>query len=416
MGVRTAFALAVLLLACRGDATGGGGTPTAASSTGAVGKSRSETAGAAAAAECGEDPFAVAYAIYAMPWGSQGTRAQATATAGPLADDEVVPLTAEARSQAGGGPGRLQCRVDSLPAPGLGPGVVGAALPGHRVLLVGGSTPGAVVRPTTRSYVSIGGRWTTAELSAARTSHTATALADGRVLVTGGFQSTVVQALRSSEVFDPASNQFVPTGDMRAARANHAAALLPDGRVLIVGGQDERAQLLATTELYDPAGGQFLPGPEHGAGQVLAAVPLQDGRVLVIGAQVASLFDPVRATFTAVGKPLAARTGGASAVRLTDGRVLVTGGFSGARSTALAEVFDPATGSFAPVGPMQAARRFHLVLPLPDGRAWVLGGIGEDGDSLDSTELFDARAGSFTMHTVRLARAGAELAGTVLVP
>ncbi len=122
------------------------------------------------------------------------------------------------------------------PAPGFGAGAVAVGLPGGQALIIGGSAPGAVVRPTTRSYLYSRGQWATAELGAARTSHTATALKDGHVLVTGGFQSAQVQALRTAELFDPASGVFAPTGEMVVGRANHAAALLPDGRVTIVGG------------------------------------------------------------------------------------------------------------------------------------------------------------------------------------
>ncbi len=141
---------------------------------------------------------------------------------------------------------------------------------------------------------------------------------------------------------------------------------------------------------------------------------LVDGRVLVIGAQAASAFDPATSTFSEVGKPVTTRAGGASAVRLADGRVLVTGGFAGGRSTAQSEVFDPSTRSFTSVGPMQAARRFHIVFPLPDGRAWLLGGIGEDGSPLDSTELFEPRNGTFAEHSAKLSRPTGEPVGVAL--
>jgi len=55
---------------------------------------------------------------------------------------------------------------------------------------------------------------------AARYGHTATLLADGRVLVAGG-----IAALPSAELFIPASNSFAPTsGRMTYPRAGHCAS------------------------------------------------------------------------------------------------------------------------------------------------------------------------------------------------
>ena len=69
-----------------------------------------------------------------------------------------------------------------------------------------------------------------------RTGHTATRLADGRVLVLGGRDDGTGWPLASAQVFDPTTGRLTPTGSMRAPRSEHADALLPDGRVLIVGG------------------------------------------------------------------------------------------------------------------------------------------------------------------------------------
>src|SRR5436309_104356 len=67
-----------------------------------------------------------------------------------------------------------------------------------------------------------------------RVQHATVALADGRVLVTGGM--TAEGATNSAEVFDPSRNEWSDAGTMAEARAGHTMSLLSDGRVVIVGG------------------------------------------------------------------------------------------------------------------------------------------------------------------------------------
>src|SRR5207237_8985022 len=74
----------------------------------------------------------------------------------------------------------------------------------------------------------------TGSMAAARYSHTAPRLPDGRVLVAGGFNTFTF--LASAEIYDPTSGTWSPTGSMAAARYDHTATLLPDGRVLVAGG------------------------------------------------------------------------------------------------------------------------------------------------------------------------------------
>jgi hypothetical protein len=69
-----------------------------------------------------------------------------------------------------------------------------------------------------------------ADLATARSGHTATLLADGRVLITGGDASSSV------EIYDPSTESFAVTGNMSSARSGHTATRLSDGRVLVFGG------------------------------------------------------------------------------------------------------------------------------------------------------------------------------------
>lgn len=80
------------------------------------------------------------------------------------------------------------------------------------------------------------------ELLAARSSHSATLLLDGRVLLAGGFGGD--ENLQSSaEFFDTNLRGFYPAPEMSARRGEHSATLLRDGRVLIAGGRGATAEM-----------------------------------------------------------------------------------------------------------------------------------------------------------------------------
>lgn len=194
----------------------------------------------------------------------------------------------------------------------------------------------------------------------ARRSHQTTLLRDGRVLVSGGWGNTQA-AVTSAEVYDPVSNVWAVTGDSRSARADHTATLLADGRVLAAGGVGNNASCTtnATSEVYSPVSGVWADGP---------SAPVSFGT-------------------------------GHSAIRLNNGRVLVSGGGNRCgtvfRSAAL---FDPTTSSWTRTGDMIAAREFHSSILLPDGRILVAGGVGQSSLflSIASAEIYDPTTGQWT--------------------
>ena len=71
-------------------------------------------------------------------------------------------------------------------------------------------------------------------LAVARESGIAALLGDGTVLVSGG-QGAGFQALRSAEIYDPASGTWSPGPDMNQAREDFTATVLGTGNVLVAG-------------------------------------------------------------------------------------------------------------------------------------------------------------------------------------
>ncbi len=246
-----------------------------------------------------------------------------------------------------------------------------------RVLFTGGNTAvGATLYdPATGKFSATG----------PATNHhsrgTATRLADGRVLLAGGADTTGNETA-TAEIYDPSTGKFSPTGSMAVVRVDPAAALLPNGEVLIVGGTTPSGANMVdvrSAELYDPSTGRFKPAGQMTATRAVpTAVALADGRVLIAGGgygvNSAEIYDPKTGLFNATGQMATIRET-AAAVLLLDGRVLITGTDGWAAGKPSAELYDPNTGAFSPTtGPMVVDRFSHTATLLYDGRVLIAGG------------------------------------------
>jgi hypothetical protein len=237
-----------------------------------------------------------------------------------------------------------------------------------------------------------------------RTQHAATVLADGRVLVTGGFLVDDPFARWSAELFEPASRAWVPAQRMATERYQHTATTLADGRVLVAAG------LAASAEIYDPGTNSWSPAGAMTVAPGRAghtANLLADGRVLVSagidGAErLAStqLYDPTTNGWIVAGDLLEARDQHASCA-LSDGRIMVAGGLLVCPGppnpnvyTKGVELFDPSTGAWAPTQSLSFARGGPTASVLPSGAVLVAGGECMDCAGHEaSAELFQLELG-----------------------
>ena len=181
-----------------------------------------------------------------------------------------------------------------------------------------------------------------------RTDHTATLLSDGRVLIIGGVDGN--GSLASTEIYNPYSvpaPSFSAGPSLQRARSGHTATVLANGKILILGGEST-----GSAEIYDPATQSFslVNGSLNTPRQYHSAALLNSGRVLIVGGIVganttltsAEIYDPQTQTFTPASGPMQTARGLALLRVLPDGKIQIIGG-DGEFSM---EMFDPATNSF----------------------------------------------------------------------
>ncbi|WP_257305373.1 Kelch repeat-containing protein [Geothrix campi] len=221
---------------------------------------------------------------------------------------------------------------------------------------------------------------------APREFHTATLLANGQALVTGG-ENFLRGILNNAEIAAPETGYWTPAKNMGTTRMGHTATLLSDGKVLVVGGNANSPPGLTSAELYDPAEGSWtLVGSLNETRGGHTATLLPNGKVLVVS-ESAELYDPATSTWLPTTSPAIARSGHTSTL-LPTGKVLVVGGGSFSDPIANAELYDPAGETWTAVATLGTPRLGHMATLLPNGRVLVTGGTGVSG-LLDSAEIFD---------------------------
>ncbi|MRG97637.1 Kelch repeat-containing protein [Polyangium spumosum] len=215
-----------------------------------------------------------------------------------------------------------------------------------KVLVVGGGS-GATNHKTAALYTPATNTWAnTGSMAEARRLHTAVLLDDGRVLVTGGRRATTsgFDVSYTSEIYNPATGTWSLVSGSSGERHSHTATRLANGKVLIAGGLDFDGNAIGS-RIFDPATGAFTSIVGSAAQRYAhSASLLPDGRVLLAGGRNASgsplssahLFNPATNTWQTTDLLQNARSNHI-ALNLQGDRVLFIGGL-GAGTTALTSV------------------------------------------------------------------------------
>src|SRR5581483_11085979 len=155
--------------------------------------------------------------------------------------------------------------------------------------------------------------------------------------------------------------------------------------------RDPMPRSLHTATLLND-GRVLLAGGDGGVPDFNTLVPQVGSQSKVLGS--AELFDPATRTFASVGAftPRMAHT----ATLLDDGTVLAVGGTSNSTDAlTVAELYDPASRTWTAAAQPAGARAFHTATVLADGRVLVVGGF--DGSAaLATAEIYNPANNSWT--------------------
>ena len=291
-----------------------------------------------------------------------------------------------------------------------------------KVLVAGGAVPGPGGPASTQSaataelYDPTNGRWrSTGSMTLPRAAHTATLLPSGKVLVAGGQPATGEprpQATATAELYDPASGKWSATGSMAVPRSSHTATLLSTGKVLVAGGAvtgpgyggAQPGAATATAELYDPDTGTWTATAAMAVPRyAFTATLLPDGHVLVAGGSTgtiptadAELYDPATGSWRGAGS-MATPKANHTATLLPGPTVLVAGGFTGTGTTSDAELYDATMGTWSQTGPLLMARENSASVLTRSGKVLVAGGDACCGGAhFAEAELYDPATGSWS--------------------
>ena len=258
-----------------------------------------------------------------------------------------------------------------------------AMLPDGRVGLFGGHGQGFVSLNSADFWTQGDAGFSSLTMNQTRDMPIFSRLADGRYLLAGGSSNLGVPAYAHSEIYDPGSNTFTPSSNMVRFRTSSGAATLADGRVLIAGGWWTHNDAHTYGELFDPETGSYSAvGPFEVGRSHAIVLPMDDGSGVVIGGRQprggfedmpVERYNPATGEISVLQQLLFAEEPGwgvslsnrhAAAQQMADGRYLwmATRAEDGLTHYRLF-TFDPADGSI---------EALPLAEPLPDSSAGSL--------------------------------------------
>jgi hypothetical protein len=246
-------------------------------------------------------------------------------------------------------------------------------------------------------------------------------LADGRVLVVGGFGGGSSDGIANAEIFDPVANLWTPVPNMSYARWYPTATTLSDGRIIVTAGWNKGPHdNVGIPEVYDPSTNKWtqLTAANNPFESYPFIYQLPDGRLLHIGgseyATITEALDLGTNTWTTIDSRI---IDGASPAMYLPSKFVKAGSASDSQGGS-APVFNTTyvldmtapSPAWQQVPSMVYPRSFMNMTVLPDGTVLATGGEtdrngGTIANAVYAAELWSPTTQTWTtmasMHTPR---------------
>lgn len=242
---------------------------------------------------------------------------------------------------------------------------------------------------------------------------------DGRIVWVGGETSLDTNiTIGKTAVYDSKTQTFSSGPTLHEARSQHSATELANGDILIAGGWTADNHTTATVELLSGLSLKTLP-PMLQSRSWHSAIRLRSGNVLVIGGRqverpgsenqvlnTVELYDVTKNSWREMPSMPVARLFH-SATLLSDGRVMILGGEAsdmpvgqsgrpGYPLSASVFFWNPATEQWSSAPDMPTARELHAAILLSNGDVLVSGGLDEKYTPILDLLLWNHNTGKWT--------------------
>ncbi len=200
-------------------------------------------------------------------------------------------------------------------------------------------------------------------------------LADGRILVTGGFTSASY-GIKDTNIYNPVTKTWIRVADMNYPRWYPTAVALSDGRVVVMGGTIAPGIYADIPEVYNPTNNTWteLPAARLNTDTYPNAYLMPNGKVFIVSGPadgISRILDVNTQTYTAVG---AIPVQSVSSAMYAPGKVVVTGGNNDVGvQTAVIDLNQP-NPTWRSTASMSYARFQHNMVVLPDNKVFTVGG------------------------------------------
>lgn len=289
---------------------------------------------------------------------------------------------------------------------------VAARITGNQVLVAGGLNASLIAQSSAEIWDPSTGTWA-ATGSMAQTRYAFAGLATSgsatTVLVAGGFSTTCATSpCSNSEEYSTSTATWGSSASMQAGRANFGLSLLSSGtQVLASGGLGTGGNVLPSAELYTLSTSTWAATGSMTTGRYYHSSTALNGSVAVLvagGRNATSVLASAEkwsgGSWSSAGTQTVTRYGHTASL-LSGDDVMTAGGVFNTSGTCIARVEKwtaPSTWTAYASGMTGgSARCFHKAVTLTDGKVLVEGGFGAfGGTALNTATMFDPSAGTWS--------------------